>query len=197
VHPDGDRADFLAVAPDVIQEALETHAVPTSSVGSFGVPMVRIDDATFLQQRLLFRALARGDLAPLLAEERLLRLVDLVVARCGPGRRMATESAHTELAEAAATVLSGDLGARLSLVEIGARLHVSSFHLARVFRAQTGTTLHAYREGERLRAAVDAGLASPRSLSRIAADLGFSSHSHLTARFGQRFGTTPSRLALS
>ncbi|MDT7572641.1 MAG: hypothetical protein QOE05_2815 [Actinomycetota bacterium] len=195
-HPDGDRADFLAVAPEVVREALEAHAVPTAARESFGSPVVAIDDRTFLAQRLLFRDLAGGHLDPLLAEERLLRLVDVVVAQCGSGRR-APESSHTELAEAAAVVLSSELDARLGLADIGARLHVSPFHLARVFRSQTGTTLHAYREGERLRAAVDEGLTSPRSLSRIAADLGFSSHSHLTARFRQRFGTTPSRLAVS
>ena len=196
-HPDGDRADFLAVAPDVVQEALEAHAVSTASAGSFGVPVVPLADETFLEQRLLFRDLARGDVDPLLAEERLLRLVDLVVAQCGSGRPVMRQSAHADLAEATAAVLASDLGAHLGLAEIGARLHVSPFHLARVFRAETGTTLHAYREGERLRAAVDEGLAAPRSLSRIAADLGFSSHSHLTARFRQRFGTTPSRLAVS
>lgn len=197
VHPDGDRADFLAVAADVVHEALETYAVPTAAAGSFGLPAVPLDDATFLEQRLLFRDLAAGTLDPLLAEERLLRLVDIVIARCGPGRRDGAESVHAELAEAATAVLSSDLGVRLGLSEIGAALNVSPFHLARVFRAQTGTTLHAYRESERLRAAVDEGLAAPRSLSRIAAELGFSSHSHFTARFRQRFGTTPSRLAVS
>jgi AraC-like DNA-binding protein len=195
-HPDGDRADFLAVAPEVVQEALDAHDVPTAGSGSFGLPVVPIDDATFLAQRLLFRDLARRDLDPLLAEERLLRLVDTVVAECGPGRGGAARPSHAELAEATAVVLSGDLDSRLGLADIGARLHVSPFHLARVFRAQTGNTLHDYREGERLRAAVDEGMAGPRSLSRIAADLGFSSHSHLTARFRQRFGTTPSRLAV-
>ena len=196
-HPDGDRADFLAVTADAVREALDAHAVQTAASESFGLPVVAIDDATFLAQRLLFRELAGGAIDPLLAEERLLRLVDRVVAQCGPGRRPTPDSAHTDLAEAAAVVLSNELDARLCLADIGAQLHVSPFHLARVFRAQTGTTLHAYREGERLRAAVDERLTSPRSLSRVAADLGFSSHSHLTARFRQRFGMPPSRLAVS
>jgi AraC-like DNA-binding protein len=196
-HPDGDRADFLAVDPDVVHEALMTHAVPTAGTGSFGRPAVPIDDATFLAQRLLFRDLARGDGDALLAEERLLRLVDVIVAQCGPGPRQVRESAHAELAEATAAVLSNELGARLGLTAIGARLHVSPFHLARVFRAQTGSTLHAYRESERLRAVIDEGLAAPRSLSRLAAEHGFSSHSHLTARFRRRFGMTPSHLALA
>jgi AraC-like DNA-binding protein len=196
VHPDGDRADFVAVAADVVHEALEAHGVRTAAEGSFGRPAVPLDDATFLAQRLLFRDLAAGRLDALLAEEQLLRLVDVVVARCGSGQSAYAGSTHAELAEATAGVLASDLGARLDLTAIGARLHVSPFHLARVFRGQSGTTLHAYREGERLRAAVDQGLAAPRSLSRIAAELGFSSHSHLTARFRQRFGTTPSRLAV-
>jgi AraC family transcriptional regulator len=90
------------------------------------------------------------------------------------------------------------------------------FHLARVFKARTGFSLHAYRTQLRLRAALErvaprhgAGPAlrlrsgqAPRrgsghggrdvDLIDIALDLGFSSHSHFTEAFRRNFGTTPS-----
>ena len=66
------------------------------------------------------------------------------------------------------------------------------FHLARVFKARTGFSLHAYRNQLRLRAALER-LAEPGvDLIDIALDLGFSSHSHFTETFRRSFGKTPS-----
>ena len=66
------------------------------------------------------------------------------------------------------------------------------FHLARVFKARTGFSLHAYRNQLRLRAALER-LAEPGvDLIDIALDLGFSSHSHFTDTFRRSFGKTPS-----
>ena len=63
--------------------------------------------------------------------------------------------------------------------------------LCRLFRRHTGMTLHEYRTELRLRDALDR-LASRRGdLTRIALDLGFSSHSHFTAAFRRAFGMTP------
>ena len=60
-------------------------------------------------------------------------------------------------------------------------LHVSPFHLTRVFRERTGRTLTEYLHDLRLRAAVER--LGEDSLSRIAADLGYCSASHFTDRF--------------
>ncbi|NOT06869.1 MAG: helix-turn-helix transcriptional regulator, partial [Gemmatimonadales bacterium] len=72
------------------------------------------------------------------------------------------------------------------------RLGVSPYHLCRVFREATGTTLHAYRLDLRLRAALEQLDLPGAPLSRLAHELGFSSHSHFTATLRRRFGTTPS-----
>lgn len=71
---------------------------------------------------------------------------------------------------------------------------VTRFRLCRMFRRLMGTTMHAYREGLRLRAALDA-LEDPRAdLTSIALDHGYSSHSHFTAAFRRAFGVPPSRV---
>src|SRR5262249_39920176 len=50
--------------------------------------------------------------------------------------RVLSKPAHLELAEAAKAELAAD--SKLSLHQLARRLHASAFHLARVFRAETG-----------------------------------------------------------
>lgn len=69
---------------------------------------------------------------------------------------------------------------------------MSHVRLCRAFRKWTGTTLHAYRDQLRLRAALE-HLASPGTdLTDLALSLGYSSHSHFSANFRAAFGMTPS-----
>ena len=66
------------------------------------------------------------------------------------------------------------------------------FHLCRSFRRATGLTLHAYRDEVRLRLALERLQHGERDLSRLALDLGYSSHSHFTAAFRHTFDMPPS-----
>jgi AraC-like DNA-binding protein len=175
LHPDGDVADVLGFAPATVHEAIG----PT-----FGRSAVPLSDDVFLLQRRAFRS---AD--PLLLEEAALTvLADVAAALQRPSPR-----AIAGLVERVRAQLADDLGAQLTIAEVARRVHVSPYHLARVFRAGTGSTLHGYREGLRLRAAADRALRGDR-LADVAADLGFASHSHLTARFRRRFGIPPSAL---
>jgi AraC-like DNA-binding protein len=99
-----------------------------------------------------------------------------------------------DLVEETKAVLARSFRQPLSLQEIADRLGFSVFHLCRLFRRGTGTTLHHYRNELRLRTALDE-VADPRTdLSSLGLDLGYSSHSHFTAAFHRAFGTTPSAL---
>jgi AraC-like DNA-binding protein len=80
----------------------------------------------------------------------------------------------------------------VSLDQLARRVHVSPFHLARVFRARTGFTLHGYRNQLRLRLALDRIDDEGCSLTALANELGFSSHSHFTDAFRSLFGAPPS-----
>jgi AraC-like DNA-binding protein len=71
---------------------------------------------------------------------------------------------------------------------------LSHWHLARVFRAEVGESVHAYVLRARLAKALDAVLDADSDLSAIALEFGFSSHSHFTARFRALFGVTPAEL---
>jgi AraC-like DNA-binding protein len=98
-----------------------------------------------------------------------------------------------EIAEAARSVLSERLGEPLRLSGIAAAVGVSTFHLCRAFRAATGETLHAYRNRMRLQAALER-LDDGESLTEVALDLGYSSHSHFSAAFRELFGVAPSQV---
>ena len=109
-----------------------------------------------------------------------------------PARRRTTGSSHRELAEAAKELLAGSLAEPLGLHELAARLSTSPFHLARVFRAQTGYSLHQYRKHLRLRLALERLSESDGALTALAFELGFASHSHFTDSFRREFGLAPS-----
>ena len=85
---------------------------------------------------------------------------------------------------------------RLALEDVARLVHASPFHLARLFRARTGSALHEYRTQLRLRAAIDR-LDGGDTLAAVAADCGFASHAHLTDAFRRAFGTTPSAIRTS
>jgi AraC-like DNA-binding protein len=101
-------------------------------------------------------------------------------------------AARREAAEEAKAVLGTRFREPVTLEEIARSVHLSPYHLARVFRAETGTTVHRYLTDIRLRAALDAMEPSGGDLSRIATEAGFAHHSHLTDQFTRRFGMPPS-----
>jgi len=79
-------------------------------------------------------------------------------------------------------------------VETLARIALMSpFHLCRVFRRMTGTSIYRYVLCERLASTLDPVL-DGEDLAAIALDAGFASHSHFTTRFRDFFGCAPSVL---
>jgi AraC family transcriptional regulator len=143
---------------------------------------------TYFLQHLLVRHLRSAAPDPLLAEE---AAVSATLASLRP-KQIRTTDAHRELAEAAKSELSSDTG--LSLYQLARRLHASAFHLARVFRTETGFTVHGFRQSLRLRGALERLTDHRNDLTALALELGFSSHSHFTERFRTEFGVVPSRV---
>jgi transcriptional regulator GlxA family with amidase domain len=91
-------------------------------------------------------------------------------------------------------VLSRQLGECPSLRDLAGEIGISVYHLCRMFRRATGSTLHRYRQKLRVRWSLESVTESSRSLVDIALDAGFSSHSHYTSSFRQEFAQTPSSL---
>ena len=151
-----------------------------------------VDRMSYLQQHLIARHLAGERRDALFVEETALQLLRDVLRR---EAAHAVRDAHRALAEAAKELLVSTMTEPLSLHELAARLAVSPFHLARVFRRETGYSLHAYRIHLRLRQALMRLPESRGNLTGLALELGFASHSHFTDTFRRTFGVPPSAVA--
>jgi AraC family transcriptional regulator len=84
------------------------------------------------------------------------------------------------------------MSSAIRLTDVAQAAGVSPAYLTTVFTRVEGTPVHRYLLRLRLaRALVD--VPHTNDLTRLAYDLGFSHHSHLTAAFRRAFGCTPSR----
>lgn len=137
------------------------------------------------------RAPASGD--RLSIEEASLELMRLVLGE-GQRRRPANDSARRKLAQRAVEALHKDLAASPSVSGIAAELGCSPFALMRAVRAELGTSLRGYRVAARVGAALHRLAEGEGDLTRLALELGFSSHAHLTGTFVRVLGAPPSEL---
>ncbi len=195
----GDQCEWFSVAPEAIAETLSAHE--PAAIDRPDMPFTFThgpsDPDTYLRQRTVFQHVSREQNADrLFVEEAVLSILGdvtrLAYARQGVKRPVRTRRRDVDLVESARDVIARKFTKNLSLSEVAREAESSVFHLARVFKARTGFSLHAYRNQLRLRAALER-LAQPGlDLIDIALDLGFSSHSHFTDTFRRSFGRTPS-----
>jgi AraC-like DNA-binding protein len=146
----------------------------------------------FLAERRLMQSVAYDPLIAAGANELVLEALGGCSSRLTPPLAAAAQR-HCELVEHAKQRIAATLGQRLTFAALSAELGCTPFHLSRTYRALEGMTLAAYRNQLRLRAAVDRlpGLPSG-TLTELALELGFSSHSHFTDAFRRNFALTPS-----
>src|SRR5262249_50036239 len=86
---------------------------------------------------------------------------------------------------------------RLTLKGVAREVGLSAYHVCRLFRRISGMRLQQYRLRLRLRAALSEVVGSRRSLTDIALDAAFSSHSRFTEMFHREFKMTPSSLRVA
>ena len=197
-HP-GDAGDLCLVlapsGPDLRELVSEGRREPPEL--PFETPAIPLRGGDALRVRLLRRALGvageRETVEELAAE--LLSSLTSSPARAparGPARPVTREAQRT-LAEAVRRLLRERPGEPVSLSLVARRVGTTPFHLARVFRRETGWSVRGYAMRLRLYAVLDRLGGAGVDLSGLAAELGFADHSHLTRRFRAAFGTTPSR----
>lgn len=146
----------------------------------------------------LRNALHRGDQTNMAVEETAAAILASVVGssmrQVGPTRdsqRSDTRRAHRNLADATKALLADRFQERLALDQVAKGVHSSMYHLARVFRRQTGLPIHRYLSRLRLRASLARMADGGANLTTVALDVGFASHSHLTDAFRHEFGLSP------
>ena len=111
-----------------------------------------------------------------------------------PRRKARTRAAHRRLTEDVKAILGARALDRLTLDEIARSVHVSRFHLVRVFRNETGTTIADYRMQLRVRGGRPASGRLGRSGDGCSRLRLRQPHSHLTETFRRTLGARPSEL---
>jgi AraC family transcriptional regulator len=200
ISADGDCCDWFAVSDELARDIVAAFDPrDAESDGVFRFESAHSTSWLYLYQRRVARAAAFGAGDLLGTEERVIRIVSSVMSLAyhrPPARFAGRASAvrrRRDLAEGAKAELVRTMTVNRSVEDIAAALGVSPFHLCRVFRAQTGRTMHDYRTEARLRIALDliGAERSRRSLSAVAYQAGFSSHSHLVEVCRRYLGETP------
>src|SRR5262249_444390 len=116
----------------------------------------------------------------------------------GPGKtRDGTRKAHRDLVDATRVMLPRRFREKLTLADLSPPVYSSSFHLARIFRRETGLSLHRQLTRLRLRHALEHLANGKPDLTMLALDLGFSSHAHFSHAFRREFGSAPSEIRSS
>ena len=186
-HPakGGDDSFVLALAPELVDEAFGGDGWRYGIVRTF--PQ--------LGASVLRAALRRRVLDGLEAEEAALRLVGELASGLHPATAPETPRGHRAAARhaTAAKLLLASYPTRAwRVATIAHAVGCSPFHLARRYKEVTGLSIHTYLVRLRLALALQRVAEGETDLARLAADLGFAHHSHLTATFHRAFGLTPS-----
>lgn len=146
-----------------------------------------------LRHLALYRALRRDLAAGLDAKEAVLGLLAEVAAAFGTAAPVNPAGPRVRRRlQAAQAHVAADPAADHRLAEVAAIAGCSEFHFARLFKAETGQSLRAYRRRLRLRMALRLISEGQSDLTSVALDTGFNTHSHMTAAFQAEIGRTPS-----
>ncbi|KAA2252828.1 helix-turn-helix transcriptional regulator [Solihabitans fulvus] len=140
-------------------------------------------------------ACARGGADRFELSDHVLRLAAALLdpKQCGPAGSTDSRGSNSRrrMVEAAREALVAD-PVSLGLESLARQVSVSPTYLSRVFRSETGQTLTRFRNRLRVRMVLDRIEAGESSLSRLAAELGFADHAHLTRTVRDEVGCTPS-----
>lgn len=95
--------------------------------------------------------------------------------------------------EAVLSYINENLSAELTVDELSERVFLSKYHFMRLFKAQTGETVHAYIRQKRLLYAARL-IREGTPANKAAADSGFADYSTFHRAFRESFGISPGEL---
>ena len=181
-HPCDDGDDCMVIAGDVgLFEDV------------FGCSQDRTANLTAADQLLLrrLRRVLHAGAETHEAEEATLGLLTQVGCQFGAEAAPRIKRLQQRRVAEARALLAASPSRRWTLVDVAAAVQCSPYHLARQFRAISGETLARHLLKLRLAAALERLSEGEDDLARLAVELGFSHHSHFSARFREVFGISP------
>ena len=186
VDPRGNFNDWIAVSPSFLAELCGDRASSSRAAEGifFDKALAPITPGQFMAQRYLHETLGNNsDLSDLAFDEYLARLVHSVVSNADsywqkPTRRKSSsrpvcESHRRDVVEAVKERLAKEYWINYSLGDLARSVHCSISKLVRIFRLETGLSLHAYQQQVRIRISLQLLKESSRDLSDTAVQLGF------------------------
>jgi AraC family transcriptional regulator len=190
-HPleGGDACLSLNLDESLLAEIAPKTLLHANDGVGFRSQAQRIDERAQALVALLRHSLDNGAIESLEAEALVLTLI---ARSLGPrtSRQPASTHARRRLADRVKVLLASDLSRRWTLGEIGKEIGSSPVYLTQVFRQVEGMPLYRYQLQLRLARALDV-IGQYEDLSALAAELGFSSHSHFANAFRQAYGRSP------
>ena len=164
-----------------------------------GEYLLRPDD---VQREALYAAIAAyeevlGDTelgAQTLRDACILRLlVQVNRLSAGPAERGTPNTVHDAKIAEVLSYINENLSGELPVEKLAERVYLSRYHFMRLFKAQTGTTVHAYIRQKRLMQAARL-IREGVTAARAAAECGFSDYSAFHRAFRESFGISPGQL---
>ena len=119
----------------------------------------------------------------------------VLLGRLGFGEEAARrkETGHDEKIDAVLSYIHENLSSPLDVEELAAKVHISRYHFMRLFKAQTGESVHAYIRQRRLMRAAHL-IREGMSAARAAEECGFADYSAFHRAFTAVFGMSPGKL---
>lgn len=127
--------------------------------------------------------------ARVLAELLIVKLIEVQIGAPNP----ADAAANLEAVKRAISYIDSHLADKLDVDAIAHAADLSPFYFSRVFKSAYQMSVHKFVLERRLEKARQLLLESDLPISSVALETGFSSQSHLTTTFGQRFGVPPAQ----
>jgi AraC family transcriptional regulator len=190
VSPEGSHCMWMTLDPEILIHSIESCGRRSVDPHRpFRDVEVSLGAAFALRQSSLFHFARRYGSDSLAIEEESIAIVQEIID--GLERRPARSAHYSRVIDRARAILAAHFADPWSLGDLACQLGVTPSHLSRAFRAATGQTLHTFREQLRLRRALELLPRCRRDFTRVALDLGYSSHSHFSDRFRRCFGVTP------
>ncbi len=193
--------------PDYLQQAAHLKASGSMTPLGNGNPLRHFKNTAIIFTSLCARAAIRGGLTPeagysisdryigLLEGASSLDEVSQINARMQEEYVSRVHASRSEdlspLVQNTCQYLLDHLSEQLNVPALAAQMGYSVSYLARVFRQQTGMTLHEYQRTKRIERAMDALRAGDEPVQSICHRLGFGSHSYFTGQFRKHTGMTP------
>jgi AraC-like DNA-binding protein len=192
----GDVNSVFSLGADGAREFLHNFGVRRDEPVLPTLTLAQLDAKLYLQHRYVLQAIRAGA-DPFRVDELLMMFLSALCRAPFAVRPDVRASAlfssrvRRELVDAVRAVLTERRAERVSLASVAKEVGVSLFHLSHVYSSATSEPIHRHLVRIRLRSALDPLIDTDDSISRIAAEAGFSSHAHFSHAFRREFGVTP------